>query len=103
MCDHGSFDATIEVCRISHEEQGPITAYEADLRIACKECNEPFVFKGLEAGLSFDSPRTNVDGTELRIPIAPKSNPFFGKGAGYEVVISAPHTHPTNPLSDTWE
>lgn len=68
-CDHLEFVGEIDVNRL--EDTG---GYSADVRIRCQACDEPFVFVGsLLSGLSSQEPRVNMDGTELRAPIQPRS------------------------------
>jgi hypothetical protein len=68
-CEHPDFEAEVDVNRLAD-----VGAFAADVRICCVACREPFVFIGsLETGLSSREPRVNVDGTELRIPIQPRS------------------------------
>lgn len=68
-CDHPDFVGEIDVNRF--EDTG---GFSADVRIRCLACDEPFVFVGsLLSGLSSREPRVNMDGTELRAPIQPRS------------------------------
>jgi hypothetical protein len=68
-CTHPDFAAEVDVNRLAD-----VGAFSADVRIRCSACSEPFVFVGsLLSGLSPTEPRVNMDGTELRIPIQPRS------------------------------
>lgn len=70
-CQHKQFCASVEVGRLSKNENGPITGYTADVRIKCAECGLPFRFIGIECGSSPFAPKVSVDATELRAPIEP--------------------------------
>ena len=72
MCDHKNFESTVIITRLKEKESDTvISGYSADLTIKCRDCNMPFEFIGLEAGLSPFHPMVNVDSTEMRIPIKP--------------------------------
>lgn len=80
-CPHENFHAHVDVNRLSSEEGGPITAYSAEVRLRCMDCDEQFRFIGCPAGLLPDRPAVSVDESELRIPIRPaSSDPDFGLG-----------------------
>lgn len=66
-CPHLNFFARVNVARL--EDSGK---FVADIRITCTECDEPFRFVGVAAGLRFDGPACSVDGLELRAPIEPE-------------------------------
>lgn len=59
--------------------------FSADIRIRCKDCNEPFRFLGVEPGLSTYRPMCSVDGLELRAPIEPEGTPQMASGARFEI------------------
>ena len=46
-----------------------------DVTLVCQECGAPFVFLGLPVGLSMSGATVSVDGTELRIAVAPPGSP----------------------------
>lgn len=80
-CAHEEFEVWADINRLSEEEGGPIHAYSADIRIRCKDCQEPFRFIGVPAGVLGDRPACSVDETELHAPIRPASaDPDFGLG-----------------------
>lgn len=70
-CKHESFNAKVVVNRIEDTK-----AFSADVTIHCRECGVPFSFLGFPAGLSFEQPRVNIDGTEARLPIVPGPQPM---------------------------
>lgn len=70
-CEHLNFMADVAVNRISEVEGGPITHYQADVKIICSECKMAFEFIGMPAGISKNVPMTCVDFTEARLPIRP--------------------------------
>lgn len=84
-CPHVDFDVIATIHRLVTEEPTdgritPATGYQADLKVSCSDCAEPFVWKGpMPIGLSPGEPRVSVDGTELRAPLRPRSAaPDFG-------------------------
>jgi hypothetical protein len=80
-CPHENFVVVAKVNRLTETEGGPVKAYTADIRVRCDQCDEPFRWIGLYAGLLADRPTVSVDETELRAPIRPaSSDPDFGLG-----------------------
>lgn len=80
-CPHEDFEAHVDVNRLTAEEGGPVTGYNADVQISCIDCDEPFRFIGVPAGLLADRPTCGVDERELHAPIRPaSSDPDFGLG-----------------------
>lgn len=80
-CPHEDFEVWAEVGRLTDGEDGPVDAYAASIKINCVQCQEPFRWIGLQAGLMPDKPMVSVDETELRAPIRPASaDPDFGFG-----------------------
>jgi len=72
MCEHHNFESTVKITRILESESSAVVSgYNADLRIKCRDCNMPFEFIGLEAGVSPYHPMVSVDSAEMRIPIKP--------------------------------
>jgi len=69
-CDHVQFQASVNVGRLTDPGGGAAIAYVADVRIRCVGCGEQFIFLA-PAGMSPVAPRTSLDGTTLRAPIAP--------------------------------
>lgn len=69
-CQHEHFEAQVNVNRI--EDEGQPRRYAADVTVWCADCRQPFRFLGVRAGLSFEHPTVNVDGTELSAPIEPE-------------------------------
>lgn len=90
-CEHRQFTAKVDVNRVSRTEGGDVAGFQADVRITCDDCKTPFVFLGVgRVGLSFEQPMTNIEGTELRIPIAP--DPDWTNGdplSGYQLRAGA--------------
>lgn len=72
-CDHPTFAAVVSVGRLTDDQTGCVVAYEADVRVQCDACGEPFTFQGLPAGSSSGHPTVSVDGQELRAPMLPAS------------------------------
>jgi hypothetical protein len=80
-CPHENFDALVDVVRLTPDGEQDVYAYSAGIRIRCRDCDEPFRFIGVQAGLRPDRPMCSVDETELRAPIRPaSSDPDFGLG-----------------------
>jgi hypothetical protein len=80
-CEHLEFTATVAVNRLTDEDDGPVTAYMADIRVSCLHCDEPFRWIGVPAGAMPDRPACSIDEAELRAPLRPASaDPDFGLG-----------------------
>lgn len=80
-CPHETFEAYVEVNRISEIEQGPIHGFMAEIRVWCSQCNEQFRWTGAPAGMSYSRPMVSVDETCLNAPLRPAlSDPDFGMG-----------------------
>lgn len=72
-CEHLDFAADVSVGRILPSEGSKeVMCYQADVRIVCADCQTPFRFIGLPAGLDLNGAAVSVDGTEGRFAIAPK-------------------------------
>lgn len=69
LCLHTDFATTVRVAYLED-----IQRWSAEIRIECTQCHEPFVFVGVPAGFDLFSPRTSIDGRELRVPIAPQGD-----------------------------
>lgn len=82
-CEHIDFRVVAEVNRITDgaNEGAAVLGFSMDLRVWCANCEEPFRFNGVQAGLSPAEPRCSPDETELHVPIRPASaDPDFGMG-----------------------
>ncbi len=93
-CPHENFAATVEVNRIGTGDStdGTPAAYMADIRVRCSNCDEPFRWTGVPAGLSYAHPMVSVDETELHAPMRPASaDPDFGMGLpGFSIRYRGP-------------
>lgn len=67
-CDHPDFEAHVAVARLSDSGR-----FNADVRIKCTKCGEPFRFIGLPCGIDLNGAAVSVDGTEARLAIAPRN------------------------------
>lgn len=82
-CPHENFDVWAEMNRITATDEpgAPVAAFMADIKVSCTDCNEPFRWIGVPAGLMRDRPSCSVDETELHAPVRPaSSDPDFGLG-----------------------
>ncbi len=70
LCPHEAFNARVTVARLTDDE-GALTGFQADIVVQCIGCGTEFVFLGVPAGVSLDQPCVQIDGRELRAPIAP--------------------------------
>jgi hypothetical protein len=66
-CAHEHFEAKVTVNRL--EDTG---GFAADVTVTCIDCQMPFRFLGLPAGLDVAGATTSVDGTEARLAICPR-------------------------------
>jgi hypothetical protein len=77
MCEHFNFYVAAKCLRLTDGDDGPVIGFTADLRVFCQDCGMPFSWKGVEWGISNATPRTSIDGTELRAPIEPQPNGIY--------------------------
>lgn len=71
-CEHLEFDASCQVARLTKEEGGIITGYFLSVQVKCRQCKQPFRFKGLPEGMDVYGKATiGVFGHEARLPIEP--------------------------------
>jgi hypothetical protein len=79
-CYHPDVDVRVRFGRIGEGDDdnptpGMPMAFMIEVDLDCRACREAFVFDGVPAGMSFDSPAVSVDGRELRAPVRPVSLP----------------------------
>lgn len=67
-CEHQDFRANVTVNRI--EDSG---LFNADIRVDCANCGEPFKFVGLPMGVNLHGATVSPDLVEARMAIAPLS------------------------------
>ena len=79
-CKHEEFNANVAVNRM--EDTG---AFVADIHIECRQCQEPFRFLGVRAGLNFHSPTVSIDEIELHVPIEPQGEPRLQATATFQM------------------
>jgi hypothetical protein len=80
-CEHLHFESSVTVQRLTSTDDGPVTGYVAEVLVRCADCQEPFRWIGVPAGLSPAGPRVSVNEEELRAPVRPaSSDPDFGMG-----------------------
>ena len=78
-CQHEGFHANVAVNRI--EDKGEFCA---DIRIACSQCGQPFMFLGLPPGLKQGGASCNITGEEAHLYIEPYHGEIFS-GARFEL------------------
>lgn len=71
-CEHPSFEARVDVNRLTKTADGPVDRWQADVRIRCSGCGLPFRFLGLPTGLDLLGAAVSVDGEEARLSLAPR-------------------------------
>ncbi|MDX3074612.1 hypothetical protein [Streptomyces sp. MI02-7b] len=81
-CPHENFDAFVDIARRTKSDDDPtVLGFTAEIRVNCRDCDEPFRWTGLQAGLSSAHPMCSVDETQLLAPLRPASaDPDFGLG-----------------------
>lgn len=79
-CQHENFRAEVDVNRLL--DAG---AFIADVRIRCSECDLPFEFIGVSAGLKGDKPMCSVSAQEIHLPIRPLGSDRLPAIPGFEV------------------
>lgn len=72
-CKHENFHATVNVNRLVDEKHPEkVNAFLAEITVRCIDCDLPFEWVGLTAGISGEKPMVDVAAQELRAPIKPK-------------------------------
>ena len=67
MCEHKNFGTDVSIFRLDGTDR-----FNAEIRITCNDCHEPFKFIGVPMGLNLSGPPTmSPDQIELRVSIAP--------------------------------
>jgi hypothetical protein len=71
-CQHETVQVEAKVGRVTKDDNPEeLITWMADIRLVCQSCGMPFHFKGIGAGISYDSPRVDPHGIELRVPVSP--------------------------------
>jgi hypothetical protein len=63
-CKHEDFNASVKVFRLTDSGR-----FSADITIRCAQCDMPFRFLGLPAGVDLNGAAVSADGTEARLAI----------------------------------
>lgn len=79
-CQHVNFTVFADINRIV--DKG---AFLAEIRIVCRDCNLPFEFVGVDAGLMFNRPMASPDAQELRAPVRPKGSDVLPAIPGFTI------------------
>ena len=79
-CAHENFKADVKVARLLDSGK-----FMAEIRVVCLDCDEPFRFVGVQAGLRFDGPAVSIDGLELRAPIEPELEKRLHTNGSYQM------------------
>ena len=70
-CQHENFVAVVAVNRITATEGGPVTHFDAAIKVRCADCGLEFEFRGVPDGYSPYGPTVSIDGKELSVPVMP--------------------------------
>ena len=79
-CMHENFRTDVRVVRL--EDSG---RFVAEIAIRCTDCDGPFRFIGLQAGMRFDGPTVSIDELELHAPIEPEGEKRLQASASYQM------------------
>ena len=79
-CCHEQFRADVKVARL--EDSGK---FMAEIQVRCVQCDEPFRFVGLRAGVSFERPMVSIDELELHAPIEPEGEKRLQASASFQM------------------
>ena len=94
-CRHKNFEVHTIVNRFED-----MKSFNFEARVRCSECQKPFQFMGLGAGLSFKEPMVSADALELRAPIQPEN---IKKIAAKMQFSMPPEPEKENELLEGWE
>lgn len=70
-CMHDLFTARVAVVGVAEIDGGPVTGFIAQVQVICATCQVRFRFGALAPGFSTVKPTTNIDGSEVYLPMAP--------------------------------
>lgn len=70
-CPHMNFAASVQVGRLTEDDEVTVKAYVADIRVKCADCDQLFRFRHNAFGSSPDFATVSVDSEEMRAPIEP--------------------------------
>ena len=79
-CTHQQFKALVKVARL--EDSGK---FMAEITVTCSDCQEPFRFVGVPAGVNFERPAVSINGLELRAPIEPQIEAKLTASASFQM------------------
>ena len=75
-CAHLRFHTEVKVARITETEGGPVKSFSMECKLHCEDCGQQFEFIGLPGGYDPTRPTTNIDFTELIVPVRPATGNF---------------------------
>lgn len=79
-CPHVNITGNIEIQALT-DSNDDVEGYSTSIRVWCVDCDEPFVWMGLEPGLSPLRPMCDVSGEQLNAPLRPRDAAAgFGEG-----------------------
>lgn len=86
-CLHKNFSADVNVIRLIKPDDRSIASFMTEITVRCSDCDEPFRWIGVQAGMMPSHPMCSIDETTLKAPIRPaSSDPDFGMGIpGYAI------------------
>ena len=87
MCEHLSFESRAVINRLSDREGGPITGYNVNFTVNCRDCGLKFQFPGLPVGALHDGAAVSADGLECRLAIVPDGTLKLGPRATYTMPV----------------
>ena len=67
MCGHQNFSVKAQVNRLTDTKQ-----FMAEFTVRCADCDKPFQFLGLPAGVNLQGAATDPEALEARLAICPK-------------------------------
>lgn len=79
-CPHVALTGSLEISGQVDEHQD-VQGFNASVRVWCADCEEPFVWMGVEPGLSPQFPMCDASGQQLNAPLKPiNAAEGFGEG-----------------------
>ena len=71
-CEHRNVQVDLAFATFTDGDGGPVVGHNAEIRLACGDCGEPFTWLG-PCGSSPSQPMVSLDGLTLRAPVLPAS------------------------------
>jgi hypothetical protein len=87
-CPHVGIQADVAVA-VLVDDKDNVEGYNAAVRVWCGDCETPFIWKGVDVGVSPRKPMADISLEVLNVPLRPKDSPedFGERLPGFKVSV----------------